>query len=180
MHPIRRPGGDCALCGFEARSVSPSDALVAIRSYPRRYRRVLQEAMLDLNRGDDLIRHRPPGQWSALELTAHVRDSLHVFENRLRRIVFEDRPSLAEAELETPPAAAHDQGVELVLASFLSNADQFAHAATSVTGDDWLRAGTLGEIEVSALDVLREAVHDGSHHLRDVEKVLAAAREALP
>ena len=176
MHPIRTPGADCAKCGFEARTVSPADALAAVRSFPRRYRRQLQDALLDLDFGDRIITARPNGSWSALELTAHVRDALHVFEKRMQRIVQEDAPSLADAELEVPPTTAHDQGVELVLATLLSTSDEFARTASRVSGDDWIRKGTLGGVEVSALDVLREAVHDGAHHLRDLENVLAAAR----
>ena len=176
VHPIRQPGTDCAKCGFEARSVSPSDAVAAIRSFPRRYRRLLQDAMLDLDYGDRIITTRPAGMWSAIELTAHVRDALHVFERRMQRIVQEDAPTLADAELETPPTSAHDQGVEVVLATLLSTSDEFARTAERISGDDWVRKGTLGGAEVSALDVLREAVHDGAHHLRDLEKVLGAAR----
>ena len=179
MHPIRTPGADCARCGFEARTVSPADALAAIRSFPRRYRRQLQDALLDLDFGDRIITTRPNGSWSALELTAHVRDALHVFEKRMQRIVQEDAPSLADAELEVPPTTAHDQGVELVLATLLSTSDEFARAASRVSGDDWIRKGTLGGADVSALDVLREAVHDGAHHLRDLENVLTAARSEL-
>ena len=177
MHPIRTPGADCPKCGFEARSVSPSDAIVAVRSFPRRYRRALQDALLDLDFGEEIITTRPAGSWSALELTAHVRDALHVFEKRMQRIVQEDAPALADAELETPPTNAHDQGVEVVLATLLSTSDEFARTASRVNGDDWVRKGTLGGAEVSALDVLREAVHDGAHHLRDLEQVIASARE---
>ena len=179
LHPIRTPGADCAKCGFDARTVSPADAIAAIRSFPRRYRRALQEALLDLDYGDRIIATRPSGMWSALELTAHVRDALHVFEKRMQRIVQEDAPSLADAELETPPTGAHDQGVELVLATLLSTSDEFARSASRISGDDWIRKGTLGDAEVSALDVLREAVHDGAHHLRDLERVIEAAREEL-
>ena len=179
LHPIRTPGTDCAKCGFEARTVSPADAIAAMRSFPRRYRRALQDALLDLDYGDRIISTRPTGMWSALELTAHVRDALHVFEKRMQRIVQEDAPSLADAELETPPTTAHDQGVELVLATLLSTADEFARTASRISGDDWIRKGMLGTAEVSALDVLREAVHDASHHLRDLEKVIEATRKEL-
>lgn len=179
MHPIRDPGSDCAKCGFEARSVSPSDAVAAIRSFPRRYRRLLQDALLDLDYGERIIATRPPGAWSPLDLTAHVRDALHVYERRMQRIVQEDSPTLAEAELEAPPTSAHDQGVEVVLATLLSTSDEFGRTASRISGDDWIRKGTVGGSEVSALDILREAVHEGAHHLRDLEKVLAAAREEL-
>lgn len=177
LHPMRTPGADCAKCGFEARTVSPSDAVAAIRSFPRRYRRLLQDALLDLDFGERIITTRPAGMWSALELTAHVRDALHVFDKRMQRIVQEDSPALADAELEVPPTSAHDQGVEVVLATFLSTSDEFARTASRISGDDWVRKGTLGGADVSALDVLREAVHEGAHHLRDLERVIAAARD---
>lgn len=175
MHPTRTPGQACKACGFEPTSVSPSDAIVAIRSFPRRFRKLLQEALLDLDRGEDIVRHRPGGSWSALEITAHTRDALHVFDKRMQRLVTEDGPSLAEAELEVRPTSAHEQGAELVLASLLTTADELGRAAAKVSGDDWTRTGALGETQVSALDVLREAVHEGAHHLRDVEQVLREA-----
>lgn len=177
LHPMRSPGADCAKCGFEARTVSPSDAVAAIRSFPRRYRRLLQDALLDIDFGEQIITTRPADMWSALELTAHVRDALQVFDKRMQRIVQEDTPALADAELEAPPTSAHDQGVEVVLATFLSTSDEFARTASRISGDDWVRKGTLGGADVSALDVLREAVHEGAHHLRDLERVIAAARD---
>lgn len=175
MHEDRSPGSRCARCGVEPATVSPSDAVAAVRSYPRRYRRLLQP-VLGRDDADELVRAREPGGWSALEYVAHVRDALHMFDKRMQRVVTEDEPMLGECDLETPPPGAHEQAPEVVLAALHSNADQLARSALDVTGDDWLRAGMFAGYRISALDLLREAVHEGAHHLRDVERALEAAR----
>ena len=65
----------CAYCGFHDDAVTPSDAAVALRSYPRRYRAVLVRPDNE-DRPDDVVRRPASDGWSALDHAAHVAASL--------------------------------------------------------------------------------------------------------
>jgi hypothetical protein len=64
----------CGECGFDARTVSVPDAIVTLRSMPRRWRGAL--ALLD-DEDDEILRRRPAdGSPSALEHAEAARDAL--------------------------------------------------------------------------------------------------------
>jgi hypothetical protein len=42
-----------------------------------------------------------------------------------------------------------------------------------VPSDEWNRVGTFDYGEREAIDVARNAVHEGSHHLRDIKRGLS-------
>lgn len=174
----RQPGQrldlECGVCGFRGSKLGPLDAVVAVRSLPRRYR-----AAFGPTSGDDatgvLARRPQPGWWSALELAGHVRDVLHAKEKRLRRVNLEDEPAVG-VEQEIPPTGVDEQGPEAILSALQYNAEQLARATEAIGGKDWLRIGWRDSQRVTALDLLREAVHEGTHHLRDLDRALRAAR----
>ena len=64
----------CSECGFDAATVSVPDAIVTLRSMPRRWRGAL--ALVD-DEADDVLRRRPAdGSPSALEHAEAARDAL--------------------------------------------------------------------------------------------------------
>jgi hypothetical protein len=166
-------GGACPTCGFRPETVPPADALVAVRSFPRRYRALL--GGLGDDPDADMLTRRAPGGWSALEHAGHVRDVLHAVDMRLQRVLREDEPVLPQIP-QTPPAGVHEQGPELVLAALAANAEQLARTMADISGKEWARSGTRDGRQVGALDLAREAVHAGAHHLREAERVIAAVR----
>ena len=166
---------DCATCGFRGPTLGPRDAIVAIRSLPRRYRTALA-VLADDDPAADLFAQRPrTGWWSALELAGHVRDVLHAKEKRLRRVNLEQEPAVGE-EPEIPPTGVEEQGPEAILSALEYNAEQLARTAESIVAHDWVRTGRRADGPVSALDLLREAVHEGTHHLRDLDRAIREAR----
>lgn len=167
---ILPPGSDCPVCGFQPSTVSPSDAVVALRSYPRRFRSTL---LRFAEEDTDLLRRRPsPAAWTALEHAGHVRDVMHSIDLRMQRVLREDNPTLPEIP-EIPPGGVNEQGPEVVVASMLATSEQLCRMMQDVDSDDWTRFGVRGNYDVSALDLVREAVHAGTHHLREAERVLA-------
>lgn len=70
----------------------------------------------------------------------------------LYRVLVEDDPEL------TPRRAA---GTDLEAA-----AERLARTIDSAGGDAWSRAGSRGGETVQAIDIAREAVHEGAHQLR--------------
>jgi len=54
--------------------------------------------------------------------------------------------------------------------------DELATVIGDVRPDDWTRTALVAGAERDALTLARDGVHEGSHHLRDVQKVLNAVR----
>src|SRR5207237_1633281 len=93
----------CSECGLGYDSISPHDAIQALRSFPRRYREVIGPFVDD----DEVLRRRPsPSTWSALEYTAHVADILEAMTPQLVAIVQKDDPHTDD------PLAQDERAVE--------------------------------------------------------------------
>jgi hypothetical protein len=139
----------------------------------------------DAEQSDGIFRRRPhPSTWSALEYTAHVADVLDHAGPAIRRIVTEDEPTFTGADHPFPGgnderAVQQDYNgqdrVEVLGWLDLTCAD-LASILDSVSPDDWRRIGHFPFGDRDALTVARGAVHEGSHHLRDVQRVLADVR----
>lgn len=165
--------GPCPECGFRPETVPPGDALVALRTYPRRFRGAL--TVLDEEEEEAVATAPAPGEWSALDHAGHVRDVLHAIDLRVRQVLREDQPTLAATPV-TPPSGVRDQGVEMVLAGLTQNVDEIARTIDGIDGDDWVRAGVREGKEVRVIDLVREAVHEGAHHLRQAKTAVEQAR----
>ena len=60
------------------------------------------------------------------------------------------------------------------LASHAGSATTAADTAAGFTADDWSRKAQYPYGERELIDIARNMVHEGVHHLRDVENVLRA------
>ena len=156
--------GPCDTCGFVPDKVDPTDAMVALRSFPSRWRSALAIHLDDRDPEAILTGSPTPLGWSALEHAGHVRDVLHALDIRVQRVLREDEPVLPETHV-TPPSGANEQGMAVVLAALTLSADQFAETVRGISELDWYRRGRRAGKLVSAIDLVREAVHEGSHHL---------------
>ena len=168
----------CDECGLVYDTIMPVDAIVAIRSFGRRYREALG-LLQDDEDPEDLVRRRPdPSTWSALEYAAHVRGVLELFDQRVRRALVEDDPSVPNVRLDENPWEGHDpdDGVQEVLAGIAEASARLAQVLEDADGDDWNRTVRRDGDELSVLWMARNTVHEGAHHLRDLDKVLRAAR----
>ncbi len=160
--------GPCPVCGLDPRTVKPPDAAAALRSYPRRYRRLL--VRLDDDEGARVVTQRPgPGRWSALEHSAHVADVMGAVAEAVERIQLHDDPSV-EVDV-TPPRAGP---VDEVLARIRTESDGLATRVDRIEGREWQRFGRLPSgHQITTMDLVRHAVHVGTHHRRLVEEVMA-------
>lgn len=170
----------CAECGLEYGRLQPPDVKVAVRSFPRRFRQVLAAA-----RGDDaaeaLIRRRPDATtWSALEYTAHVADIFEAFSEAIRRTYDEERPTLVlfDPEARAGAAVKDEPDPQVTLDRLQVAAERLAAQLERVDPEGWRREASLPWGDWELLDIAQLAVHEGAHHLRDVEKVLIAARRS--
>jgi hypothetical protein len=167
----------CASCGFAADSVSPSDAAVALRSYPRRYRAVLVRPSDDSVSADDVVRRAGADGWSALDHAAHLAVSLEAAAEALRLVSVQESPVVALAPERRDGGSDSDSvSVDDVLARVAAAAGAMAEEIGRVTGKDWDRAGRVDDgSTLSAIDIARHAVHEGVHHLRAAERAVEDA-----
>jgi hypothetical protein len=167
----------CTTCGFVASEVTPGDAVVALRSFPSRWRHALAISLDDAD-PQGMLAGRPAAmEWSPLEHAGHVRDVLHALDIRLQRILREDEPVLPETHV-TPPSGANEQGVAVVLAALTVSTDQFSQTIELCPTSAWTRRALRAGRMISALDLVREAVHEGQHHLRLASDTLRELRAA--
>ena len=155
--------------------LSPADAAVAMRSWPRRYRAALLPA------DEPVVEARAvtigPAGVSATDLAADTVRSLTVLERALHDLRVTDAPTLHPAV--TDRAARHwDAAVRETPASVLDQLDDrsrsFADAIDAVAATEWSRSGTCNGQTVTASDVVREAVDTASTNLRAMEALLAS------
>ena len=172
--------GRCEQCGFDAGTVSVSDAVLALRTFPRRWRGALT---LPADEPDDVLRRRPsPEVWSALEYLAHTRDSIAVNGWAMSEALTKDAPVLEWPEQQEDPTGepiSTTPDAETGLAELAASCERVAAKAEHVDAGDWRRPVTLRggrDEQVDALWFLHHCVHEGSHHLRDVHDVLQRVR----
>jgi hypothetical protein len=160
--------------------LAPSDAAVALRSFPRRYRAAIQPVKDD----DDVeeLAHRvgPDGR-SAIQILSDVTRTLVVLADALRQITVNDTPVVHAAVVD--PALRHwdappPERLDDALVIFDDEATSLADAVDRVPVDAWTRSGSVaGGGSVTALTVVRDAVRDGRQGLEEIVRTLAAVRD---
>ena len=168
------------MTGPDLTRLSPQDAVVAFRSYPRRY-----GAELASIKGDDRIeeiatRMGPQGE-SAAQIVSDVTRTWALLGEALRQILRHDdavlHPAIADPTLRHWDTPAPDSIAEaLVLLGH--EADALADEVGGVlNADDWARTAIVaGGESVTALDVVKQAVAAGAEGLSDLRSTLAAVR----
>ena len=145
----------CPACGFEPSTVTPPDAIAALRSYPRRSRELI-----------------PPDEEPdpvVLDSAGRAATIIDALGADLEAILVTDDASLTtDASLATSAAPSGDR---------LTALDRLTAATTRVAdlagrqpAAAWSRTGLRPSGPVTAGDLLREAVHAGIHNLRIAQK----------
>jgi hypothetical protein len=168
----------CPECGLDYDTISPSDTVAAVRSFPRRYREALFGFTDETDEHPDaVVRRRPePTVWSALEYTAHVRDTLEWMADAIRRMNRGREPTIDsfDQDQRAIDERYNEQDLNRVLDGLAAAADRLAAVLRDVDAGDWGRIGHFSWGDRDMLAMTRNAVHEGSHHLRDVDRVLRA------
>jgi hypothetical protein len=171
----------CDECGFDGDSLSPADAPSTIRSFARRYRAPLTR-FLPGEDGDAVVRERPdPSTWSALEYACHVRDVFDVYTQRVQRTLVEDNPTFESMGRDERAVREkyNEQDPSTVADALARNAERLAQAIEGVGAGDWERTAVNPYPEPAARTLewmVRHVVHEGSHHLLDIGRVLRSVR----
>jgi hypothetical protein len=160
-------------------NMSPSDAAVALRSLPRRWRGVLiRPNDEDADRPGGVL-HRPaePGGLSALGHASHATAVLAAAHRALEQVLVQEQPTV---DLDIPPAAG-DLAPAAQLEQLSQAAEGLAGKVEGVKGDQWSRAATSRRGEAtSALDIVRQAVERAVGHLREADDVIARVKGRPP
>lgn len=169
----------CPDCSLDYGTLHPPIAINAIKSFPRRYAEAL--AARPDEDTDAVIRTRPAeGVWSALEYAAHVADLMEPFAVVIDRMFSQDDPDLSDVFWDQDERAVkqayNDKAVDDVLAQLKTDAAKVVHEAEKVDARSWSRTATFPWGERDMLVMLQNAVHEGVHHLKDLEHGLEQVR----
>jgi len=158
--------------------LSGPDAVVALRSYPRRFR----SAILPTDDPDveELAYQVGPDGHSALDHVVAATNTFVLLGQALRQALTSDKP-VVHAAVTDPAQREWAAPPRLTIATALDRIDDEAGALADVVArvelPAWNRpAQVAGGGQVTAFDIVKEAVRAGADHLRAATADVAAAR----
>ena len=159
-------------------SASPGDAVIAVRSFPRRYRQSLLPADEPVFEAQAL--QLGPDGVSAVEIAADTLRTWLIQREALRQTQRSDFPLFHPAVVD-PVARQWQTPMHETCARVLDQldelADDLAAEMDSISGDQWNRSGTIaGGDSVTALQLVQHILTVASENLRRIDRTLAAVR----
>ncbi len=172
----------CVECHFDWRI--PADSLPdQIATVGSRFRAatadvVARHAMLDP--GVAIASRPAPDVWSALEYAAHMRDIVEFYQDRIERVLVEDRPVMSVAMSFAEMAEVRryrDEVLASVLESLERRADVVRARLERLDDQAWARIG-IGSSggRRTVLDLARRLAHEGHHHQLDIDRLVLVDR----
>jgi hypothetical protein len=157
-------GDPCRECGFSW-SIDMSDAVLLVAGLPARLDAVLVDAT-----GDE--RHPSLG-WSVSAYVSHVADNLRIWAERLVGITRGGSSTIASYDENALADVRAYGGIPLAAALWsLGLATQaWLDAVESSPPELVMHHPEMGALSLA--DVVRINVHDGAHHVWDIERSLA-------
>ncbi len=164
----------CGECGFDGADYDNAALLDALRALGPRWRTLLDTA------GDDMRARPAPAVWSALEYAAHSRDITAMHVVGVEAALPGDEPVVPAFDdnvVDEIASGYAGEDPDAVLTALDTQASTLAAVAADAGVDAWGRGLTIGENRSDVRRLLEHALHDSTHHLRDVELGLAQLRE---
>ncbi|MEJ2888025.1 DinB family protein [Actinomycetospora aeridis] len=166
LPPLAAEDHVCDPCGMRFADLTVEQAGELVAAVPARARAAV--AALEPAR-----RHGRPseGVWSAAEYVCHLRDVAMAFTIRLHRVRTEDRPALEPVfnDLRARRFRYDDHDVDAVLDQLGIVTPGLLVEAARFSEADWDRTCTrLPHEERTARWLLRQAAHEGVHHVADI------------
>jgi hypothetical protein len=167
----------CTACEFVYADIDATALPERLASFGPRYR----ERLLPPSRPAQwqaMLRARPAADvWSALEYACHVRDVFLTLRDRLYTVLVEDKPVVAPMYREHRVLLAryNAQDPEEIAGQLVMAARLIAQAFNALAPAQLARLCVYpfpAPTERSVLWVGQHAVHEGEHHLRDVESAI--------
>jgi hypothetical protein len=165
----------CDECGFVYDEVARGDVADSLRALAGRY-----EAVLSATPDAGLRSHPVPEVWSALEYSCHMRDVLRVQRERVLLALTEDQPAFAPMRREERVSEEryNEQRPAAVAGEIIQAAQMLARTLEDLDDDAWQRTGMYNypTTRVRTVEWIgRHTVHEGEHHLQDIEGLVAAS-----
>lgn len=170
MPPLAAEDYVCAACGIDFARVSVADAVAVIGSVPGRAREAVSAAPEQVRR----LRPRAD-RWSVIEYVCHLRDVYATYTIRLHRGRTEDEPVLEPMlnDLRARRFRYNERNVDAVLDELGATAAGFCEEVARMEQWDRLVTRLPGEYR-TARWLVRQAMHEGQHHLDDIRKTTSA------
>ena len=159
----------CDACDFVYADLPTAEVAARMRTFPAAYRDRLTSHDLTA------VRTRPdPGTWSALEYACHVRDVFEVQNERARLALTDDTPTFVPMgrDERAVDRRYNDQDPIAVAAELEAAARALARTFDGLDAKGWERTGIYNWPTPTERDLAwlaRHTVHEGLHHLRDVD-----------
>lgn len=161
--------------------LSPEDAAVAVRSFPRRFRALLARPD-DEDRWDpDEIGRRIGSSGSSAADHLLAADGVLALVDRALEQVRSDPDAALHPSLADLGSATWDDPhtpVPALLDQLQATAEQTASRIESVPNDAWAAPARIAGVDATSglLDLVREAVGVTAGHLRSAERVIAEVK----
>jgi DinB superfamily len=172
LPPLAAEDYSCSRCALDYSEISIEHAAEVIQAIPG----AVRDAVFAVP--ESARRQRPsPQVWSVTEYVCHLRDVYASFTIRLHRTRIEDRPAMEPmfGDLRARWFRYNERDVVPVLDELAANAAGFCEEITRGGSEDWDRVATrLPGEQRSARWLVRQAMHEGVHHLADIRTVGAA------
>lgn len=157
----------------------PADAVVALRSLPRRYRSLFAGLGEDES-PDALARRVGLAGRSAMDHIAAASRTLTTAHRTLEQILVSDDPQLDPVDADTHEREAEMQpggSLDERLSELQVDSERLADRSAHVRAAEWARTGRYDDgTAVTAAEVLWRAVDDAVAHLTSAETTLREAR----
>ena len=159
----------CELCGISYARVTLEEALSCIEALPGQLRATLSTLNVDV------LRVRPePRTWSVIEYVCHLRDVLATTTIRLHRTRTEDHPSVDPMlnDLRADRFGYSRRALPPLLDEIADMTVGLLRETARFSESGWDRTHRRypGE-DRSARWLIRQAMHETTHHLLDIEHV---------
>jgi hypothetical protein len=172
LPPLAAEDHTCASCALSYSEVSVPHAVEVIQTLPT----AVCDAALAVP--EPARRQRPaPQVWCVTEYVCHVRDVYATYTIRLHRVRTEHQPVLEPMlnDLRARRFRYRDRDVGPILDELAANVAGFCDEIARVGPQDWDRLATrLPHERRSARWLVRQAMHEGIHHLADIRAVATA------
>jgi uncharacterized damage-inducible protein DinB len=158
----------CDVCALAYSEITVDDAVSVIVGLPGAVRAVVSAIPPEACRAKD-------GRvWSVAEYLCHLRDVYISYTIRLHRIRAEDRPALEPMfnDLRARRFRYNDCDINATLDELAAAAEGFCEQIARTEEGDWDRVATrLPGEDRTARWLVRQAMHEGVHHLGDIRKI---------
>ena len=153
-------------------ALSPADAEVALRTFPRRWNALLGGLDPDDPDTEAVLRHPGPDNRTAAECAAEAAAALVAADGHVRKAVTNDRPTLE------PGSTPANSSLRDALGGIEAAAPALAATVAGVAAGDLDREADLGGRTVTVRALVADAVEHVANLLRAAEQALRAGRAA--